>query len=647
MEKYYESFEPIKLEERENGFTFCVYGRRYEFTDSILPTTITTAGESILYAPITLNAMFGDKKGEWQEFKYYLFSKDEEKCVIIVSANTENILVNAAVTIECDGFIKYELKVMNSWGFRSVEEGTPRLTGLYLDVPVRNEYSSLYHFWPNDKTSVIPSSKIINTGKTQNVSFNFKPYIWTGWDKGGLGILLGENDKNFELADKEKCIEINQGNYTNIRIHLLDNTPSLWRGRVDEWVNALNPVTYTLGFQATPVKRLPEKRDEYYKRFHLCCDGQPLLTLDEETVNMCAKAGVKCIVLHEKWSYIQNYGLAENEAALKNFIRKCHEKGIKVLPYFGYEYATNHPLFNEKSHQWLNKNPEGNFTGGWRRKPDQRAFMACYRGGYADVLVERVINAMEYYGFDGLYTDGAHVPWECSNESHGCGYRDRDGKLHTTFPIFAVRNLAKRFYEEVHKRGGIIDTHQSSCCIMPILSFVDSYYDGENIQEAIRKDLRFLNFDAFVGEFMGENFGLTCNLIAYTSEKMPMEALAGISLVHNVFPRAVKNHDLMYMSKVWKIFDKYNLDNAKFIPYYENTDLTIAEDDAFISLYESQNEKIAVVCDLVEGRETITLKCSDYNSVEELLTNRVYSVKDGETKVNSDYGKLKMYRFVK
>ena len=209
-----------------------------------------------------------------------------------------------------------------------------------------------------------------------------------------------------------------------------------------------------------------------------------------------------------------------------------------------------------------------------------------------------------------------------------------------------MRNLAKRFYKEVHKRGGIVDTHQSSCCIMPILSFVDSYYDGENIQEAIRKDLRFLNFDAFVGEFMGENFGLICNLIAYTSEKMPMESLAGISLVHNVFPRAVKNHDLMYMSRVWKIFDEYNLDNAKFIPYYENIDITIAEKDAFISLYESDNEKIAVVCDLVDGREFITLNCGDYKNAEELLTGKVYVAENGTVKVDSSYGSLKIYRFI-
>ncbi len=648
MYRYFENFDPVTLDKKENGFVLKVYGREYEFINSLLPTKITTVGESILYAPMTLTAMFGDKKGEWQNFEYYVFSQDEEQCVLLLSAKTENLIINVTVTIECDGFIKYDLKVMNFWGLYSIEDATPRITELYMDIPVKNEYASLFHFWPNDKTSIIPSKTVLNTGKTQSTNFPFKPYVWTGWDKGGLGILLGESDKSFELADEEKCIEVTQGDCTNIRIHLLDNMPKDWQGRYDKWVDALNPVTYTLGFQATPVKRMPKKRDELYRSMHLCCNGIKLLTLDDATVNMCKEKGVKLIVLHQKWSVVQNYGIAENEEALRDFIQKCHSVGIKVLPYFGYEFASNHPLFNEKADEWLYKNADGNYTGGWFRKdPDQRDFMACYKGGYRDVLVERVKYAMDYYGFDGLYTDGAHVPWECANEAHGCGYRDNNGKLHTTFPVFAVRELAKDLYKAVHERGGIVDTHQSSCCMMPILSFVDSYYDGENIQETIRQDLRFLNFDAIIGEFMGVNLGLHCNLIAYTSEEMPIESLTGITVIHNIFPRAVKNEDLAYLSTVWKVFDKYNLDAATFIPYYENSVVTIAEDDAFVSLYDADNDSVVAVCDLVNGRDTITLCCgNEYKKVEELLTGKTYDVKNGAAKVDSAYGTLKMYRFI-
>lgn len=647
MERYYEKFDPVEFIEKTGGFVLKVYGREYEFMDSIMPTKITTVGESILYAPVKLVAKFGSQVGQWQTSKYYVYSYGEEQCVLLLTGTVENIIANVTVTIEVDGFVKYDLKVINTWGFRSLEDGTPRMTELYIDVPVKKGYSSLFHFWPNAKVSTIPSSKIINTGKTESTAFPFKPYIWTGWDKGGLGIFLGESDKNFELADEEKCIEVTQGECTNIRIHLLDQIPAQWQGRSDKWVDALNPISFVLGFQATPVKRLPSKKDEYYKRFHLCCDGSPVLYLDDDTVKMCSEAGVKCIILHQTWSAIQNYSFAENEPALREFITKCHNAGMKVLPYFGYEFATNHPLFTEKADQWLGKNANGNFTGGWLRKYPHRAFMACYNGGYSDVLVESVIHAMEYYGFDGLYTDSTHVPWECCNESHGCGYRDKDGKLHPTFPVFAVRELARKLYIEVHKRGGIVDTHQSSCCMMPILSFVDSYYDAENIQESIRKDLRFLNFDAFVGEFMGVNMGLVCNLIAYTSPEMPIEALTGISLVHNVFPRPVRNNDLAYLSKVWRIFDTYDLDNAEFIPYFENISVTPVEEDAFVSLYVGEKEQVAVVCDLVKGRDSITVNCGEgYNCVEELLSGNTYQIMDGKVKLDSAYGTLKIYRFV-
>lgn len=646
MERYYEHFDPVVLNRIDDkSFTVNVYGRKYEFINSIMPTKIITAGESILYAPMKLTAMFGDREGEWKVSKLYVYSCTEEQCVLLLTATTENIIVNVTVTIEVDGFVKYDLKLTNFWGFRSVEDGTPRITSLYMDIAVKNEYSSLFHFWPNDKNSTIPSSKIINTGKTETTTFPFKPYIWTGWDKGGLGILLGESDKSFELADEERFIEVTQGEFTNIKIHLLDNTPKNWQGRVDQWTNALNTLSFVMGFQATPVKRLPQKKDEFYKRYHLCCTGLPVLTLTEELIDMCVDAGVKCIILHQQWSAIQNFGFVEDEETLRWFITKCHEKGMKVLPYYGFEFATNNPLFSEKADKWLLKNEVGNFVGGWLRNYPHRAFMVCYNSCYRDELVKAIMHCIDYYGFDGLYADSTHVPWECHNEAHGCGYRDDEGNLHSTFPIFAVRDLARELYIEVHKRGGIVDTHQSSCCMMPVLSFVDSYYDAENIQEALRNDLRFLNFDAFVGEFMGVNMGLICNLIAYTSPELPIESLAGISLVHNVFPRAIVENDLAYLSKIWKIFDKYDMDNAQFIPYYENTKITISEDEAFVSLYDGRNDKVAVVCDLKKGRDTITLNCGDYTLVRELLTGKEYKVENGAAKVDSSYGTLKIYHF--
>ena len=63
---------------------------------------------------------------------------------------------------------------------------------------------------------------------------------------------------------------------------------------------------------------------------------------------------------------------------------------MKVMVYFGYEYSSLVPDFNEKAHGYIIKMPSGNFAGRWQRKPHQRAFMTCYNSGYADVLIKRV-----------------------------------------------------------------------------------------------------------------------------------------------------------------------------------------------------------------------------------------------------------------
>ncbi len=481
MKNEYKAWTDVEVKKADNRVEFSVWGRSYIFENSFLPVSVISMGEELLASPITMTAGFArgnfsfpKEIGIWEDFTYILADKTDEKAVLLVAAKCCELVANATITVEFDGFVKIDFRIVPS------RNALPELEKLYLDIPLSNSMN-LFHYWPNDIQSILPAKDVMNSGELADIALPFKPYIWAGNEKVGLGIFVGESQKNFECPSN--CIHIKDN---NIRINILDTFPKGWKGHTDRWVESLKPLTYTFGFHATPVKEYVHNSDTY-RRMHFYRFDENTAN-DETVIDRIAAAGVKYLILHEAWALIQNYGMPADENSLTSFINKCHERGVKVLLYFGYEYSMLAPDWNEKCEDYLTKTVTGNFTGGWQRKPWQRDFIACYRGGYADELLKRVEYALDTYGADGIYTDGTYVPWECANEGHGCGYRDANGILHTSYPVLPVREFVKRLYETVHKRGGIIDTHQSSCCIMPTLSFCDSYYDGENIQQMMNDD---------------------------------------------------------------------------------------------------------------------------------------------------------------
>ena len=632
MKKWIEAFDKLKAEVTEKSLTICSGNKKYVFEESVLPSRIEIDGVNILSKPIALNMEFAQGDSRFEEIYYRIAEKSEEKIVAIVGANCGNVVINLTVTAEIDGFVKLDMKFSSFWMFSEEGKKTPKLNKMNMTVSVKEKYSSLFHYWPNDRQSILPAADVINSGKTEDFEFMFKPYVWTGNNREGLGIYFGETFEPFQLEDEDKCIVVCKNNEnTTITLNMLDSMPINWQGRDDHWCETLKPKMFTIGFQATPVnKKNTLAYDEYYKRVHIT--EEPFY--NEENIEYFAKKGVKWVIIHEDWSAIQNYGMPDDEEKFKKMVKKYHKKGIKVMPYFGYEYSTLMPDFTEKCDDYLVKTVKGNFTGGWQRKPAQRAFMACYKGGYAKVMQERVKYAFDILGVDGIYTDSTYVPWECANTSHGCGYTDKDGNSHTTYPFMAVRNHVKELYRIVHERGGIIDTHNSSCCIMPLLSFADSCYDGENIQGAFRKGgLEFLSLDAFRAEFMGINYGFIPNFIAYVAENFSLEKISALTLLHNVHSRPgnlhnsdIKKETIEYAAMVWSIFDKYDLDENQWIPYFENNEVTTTEDKVYISLYKDKKETVAIVSSFV-GKE-VTIVAKGYKKAVNIVNKFEYEIND-------------------
>lgn len=520
-----------------------------------------------------------------------------------MTSTAGNIVFNIRYTIEYDGFIEMAFSVIPFWSYAKDFKSVAKLNGLYFEFPFHNEEASLFHFWPNGESGIIPDPTIMASGAVpkEGVDCLFKPYFWTGWEFGGLGIAT-ESDENIQLVAGTPCITLkNYGDRKVLRWNLFNKVPRQWNGRVDLWTDALASIDYVFGLQATPVKEIPANRTDIrivHDRYD--CSGDSLKPDEngENTLDKYQKVGANWVVFHEPWSVSQNYGQAENEELFRTYVEECHKRGMKVMAYFGYEYATNAPEWYEQKNNYLIINPRGNYVGGWQRNnPWQRAYMVCYRGGYAKKLRERVAYGMDNYGFDGIYTDGTYIPWECANPHHGCGYLDENGVRHSTFPIFAVREHVKALYQEVHIRGGIIDTHQSSCMVAPTLAFADTFYNGESIQAKLKEDfLNFLNLEAYRTEFMGKNLGLYPQLLASVDCKMSIEKFNSLSIIHDSLPRPQKPEDAAYVGCFWKEMSAFDTGHADWHPYWaDNSPVKVDIEQVYCSVYEKDGEYLAAL----------------------------------------------------
>ncbi len=601
-----EGLQRLSAQIGQENIQVSVTGRKYDMRGAF-PASIKVADEEILAAPISLKAKFDGQEEPWDAPHNVVVSENVEELVYTVQQAAGNTALNARVRIEQDGLIWIDMMIVPFGRWITYHRGedltTPRLTSLKLEIPLTKKAAELYHYWPILASGIDQTAQINNSGSVpaEGFAIPLKPFLWLGREECGFAFYM-ESPKNAQPADMDKMYSVRtEGDQVIITIDLLDSMPRDWQGNKDSWFTPLEPVEFTLGMQATPVK--PYKRVKDFERVLHRSWGDVKDMTDEEFGAYCdyiKSLGVKWHTFHEDWSMIQNYGLAWDEAAFRKAVDALHERDIKVMVYFGYECSTMIPTWFEKKDHYLMKAPDGKIRGGWQRLPHQRDYMVCYAGSYSDVMCERVAYVMDNYGVDGIYTDSTYIPQDCANEAHGCGWRDENGVLHTSFPVRKLREHVKKLHKVVHDRGGIVEAHQSSCCAPLILGFSDSYFDGEHIQHVFATNTTgFMNTGAMRSEFSGHNFGVPFQFLSVTKT---YNDGCGIMLLHNSCTKVYGGNimeRLKEASAIWKVMDDFGADDARFDGYWQDSCPVKSDaDGVLVSTWTNHNGILAVVVNM-------------------------------------------------
>ena len=565
-------------------------------------------------------------------------TKKETSETVVQAAICDYLFLNTSMEVYYDGAVKCGIRIEPS-SLRELHDAYPErnivLDKLWLEIPIKKEVAKYYHVWPLYEPILIdgkPSSDywvdqaFYSQGDMpeKSLATGFKHSIYLGNDDVGLSVFF-ETHKGWTPSDNMHVIEaLVQEDCVLLRVHLLDSEHDNWLKK-DKFKGCfMHPIMFSFGMQATPVKPFPAnpfedkacqicaiKRDKENNETELLFTPLENVEENEIALDTMKKAGVTTVMVHETWNDIQNGVWLTEESAnrLRKMVKAAHDRGMKILPYFGYELASLDPMCDDLIKYRNIGVDEFSDESHWTRRPYQRDYIICNssKSEFNRYWLDGIEKLMVEFGFDGLYLDGTYAVKVCANEAHGCGWRDRDGKLHQTFPIWGMRDTLEELYIMVHKHGGVIDAHTSNNYTIPAIAFADTFWDGEPVQG------RFLagKVDSIPeghvrSMYSGRNLGIPIRMICSTNKNWSFHEATACVLPYGLLPKPNGNaKQLKEMSTLWNIYDSVPMAKAKFIPYYK-TAITTTNDFVKASYYDYNDAILAIVVNMKKAETGVT-----------------------------------------
>lgn len=561
-----------------------VWGREYRFEGPLpLPTAVQTRGKPVLAGPIGLRGKAADQELQWTGGPCRLMEARPSAAKLTGRAESAHLECQGTIRVEYDGMIRCDLELRPKQGPAVVQE-------LVLEMPIPAEHAKYFHFYPGRWGSSYNSRAL----PAEGYKSEFKPFFWLGDEWRGLS-WFSESDEHFYNPKGVPPIQIvRRSGQVVFRVLLI----------TEAWKMA-EPVRYTFGFQATPVK--PDRPDAWdFRTVHM---GS--YQVDEAFLDRLVQAGVRTMCFHEHWTDIQAYPATTHGAELRRLAEACKKRNIQLLLYLGYEMSTIAPEWEAYHEECLVAPRAGGYKRTYQPQPDQTAYIVCYRSKWQDFLAAHLEKLLKEYPISGVYLDGTANPWGCRNTKHGCGYKRPDGSVGTTYPIFSTRSMMKRIYTLVRQYvpDGQVNVHQSTCMTIPTLAFATSYWDGEQLQSLKRPEkfeqiMEILPLDAFRAEFMGKNWGVPAELLHYASGPFQRSEAMALALLHDVPVRPSSMKDLEELSKIWKLWDQLGRHEADWIPYWaEDNRIKTSRPEIKVSLYNRPGRGLAAVVVNTSGQQ--------------------------------------------
>jgi len=566
-DKVLKPFTPLEVE----GQKVSVWGRRYTFDDSLLPVQITSAGKTLLAAPMEISST-EDFRNRKNPARVRATSKSPTKALLETEGTIEEVPVTVKVRAEYDGMLFMKMTL--------APQKPTELKGLYLSIPMKIENAALYHynlcgFSGGGKSGAVMEEKLDELKskpypKRGVIDIDFNPFVWLGDEERGLEWFC-EKQENWVNKGPEKPITMrNEGDITRLIVRLIDNP-----------IEITSPTTFEFGVIATPVKKLPGKW-----RFFRCgreygytwSTGWANTPSDTETHPRYFRPTYKDFVKQKKEfvKYFIQY----------QWVCTATDR-LEELPYYGPEWEAN-IFYGERS--------------------------ACTGSSYADLYLADFLKFFDECQPDGSYYDGG-PPLKCVNLHHGHGWIDQKGRVQPQFTILSHRKFFQRIATELERRRDryIIWVHNSDIMCMPAFSFATMFWNGEQWSSLAMDNggdyTKVISLPHFRAEFISQNWGVitqwlgefhTHGAVKEVTRDM-VDTMLLFGLTHGTADHTMASNSgghWNYMRDVLEARDAFGIQEAEFLPYWNNSDLVKVkpENDKIVcSLWKRPGKALVVL----------------------------------------------------
>ncbi len=652
----------IRTRKTDEGCEISLWNRKYT-TGSFgaLFSSILSGEHEMLARPATVNVYAKGERCVFGKAQTYIMADgNEDEKTVICAFESDTVVVNLSHRIEEDGCDDITLTVMprgrsvaQVFGLAPVRTDLFAVDRVFLDFPLRKDAVRYYHTYPFGgrigNTQKIDNDILNYAGAVPQGGFHcaFKEQVYLGGEECGLGLFFADN-RMWVNTDESRAVEIlEEEDCYVMRVNLMDAVPPMWEDKGPGNQNAMDlpPWRVKLGMIVMPVRPYPKRKfygrsakiDSFVKIF---CDYDEFLSgrknadgsevkgeITETRYDRLKRLGVDTLLIHEKWNDIQNSPFLTEETVrrTKTIVSELHKRNIKVIPYFGYELSTLSPVWSQTGYEMIRVDENG-IPGAWYRFPYQRDLNVCVRSRWADILYEGIVKLYDELEFDGLYFDTVMEPRPCANERHGCGWRDREGKLHATYSTWEIRRFLKKMYAFVKSRGGTMVLHAYGAFTLAGISFCDYMVEGEPYQtRLLRGELKEMPEDLIRAQFTGYDTGIPVKTIIYINEPVwtYKNALA-TAILHGSVPNPNDiSRPLELLVPVWDALDRFPLEEADWKPYYRQTaSIACSDPDVKISAWETA-DRILLVCATVSAAYAgkATFRCA-FPKLTDALTGK-------------------------
>ncbi|NLC58901.1 MAG: LamG domain-containing protein, partial [Armatimonadetes bacterium] len=378
-----------------------------------LPARVTAGGQPILAAPVRLVA---EAPATWEPTR--ITGAKPHRVGLAGKGRLGRLTATFQALVEFDGLIRTDLTL-------TPPAGGVALNSLTIEIPLRPEVATYYRnpvCQPWDGNALEEKE--------------FLPYAWLGNEERGLSWFM-ESAANWRIGRDEPALTVRrEGQAVVVRLRLI-STPT----RVTQ------PLTYTIGFEATPI-RPPDPG-----RYGIFFASGPQFRGSNTFVYGW---GQQIAALNGRL-------IAYDPPAQRKLIEDWRTQGKRALSYTCLQCTANlSPEYHFFGAEW--NQPYGSSFSGYKRVPDEAPYSivpVCPQSSFADFLLWCAGEHLRQEWGDGIYTDiDAAVP--CDNRLHGCGYTDAFGATGRTWPLYAHRGLSRRLYALCRDAGKPYFSHAHS-----------------------------------------------------------------------------------------------------------------------------------------------------------------------------------------